>query len=105
MEVILSKKFYGYCPGLKRSLEIADNLWRQAKVAKKKIYFDVPLAHNEIVKKGLESKGFCQIDVNESISGRGNLFLISAHGASPDKINLLKQRGFKVKSATCPKVT
>lgn len=105
MQVILSNKFYGYCPGLDRSLEIADGLYRQAKKEKKKIYFDVPLAHNEIVKKGLEDKGFVQIKLNRETRGEKNLFLISAHGAGPEKISWLEKHGFKVKSATCPKVS
>jgi len=105
MKVILSNEFYGYCPGLERSLKIADNLYRQARKEKKKIYFDVPLAHNEIVKKNLEDKGFVQIKLNQKTSGGKNLFLISAHGASREKISWLVKRGFKVKSATCPKVS
>lgn len=105
MKVILSNKFYGYCPGLERSLKIADNLCGQAKKEKKRIYFDVPLAHNEIVQKKLEAKGFRQIKLEQETGGQGNLFLISAHGASREKISWLKKHGFKVKSATCPKVS
>lgn len=105
MEVILSNKFYGYCPGLKRSLLIADDLCEQAEKNKQKIYFDVPLAHNEIVKKNLEKKGLIQIKLNHKTHGGKNLFLVSAHGASREKISWLAKHGFKVKSATCPKVS
>ena len=82
MKIVLSNKFYGYCPGLERSLKIADDLCAQAQKEEKKIYFDVPLAHNEIVKKKLENKGFLQVKLNQETRGEKNLFLISAHGAS-----------------------
>lgn len=105
MKVILLNKFYGYCPGLERSLKIADGLFARAQKKNKKIYFDVPLAHNEIVKKNLEDKGFRQIQLDDKTAGDKNLFLISAHGASSEKIAWLQSRGFIVKSATCPKVS
>jgi len=104
MEVILLNKFYGYCPGLKRSLQIADELSTEASNENKKIYFDVPLAHNEIVEHNLRKKGFVHIDLDEKTDGKGNLFLVSAHGASYEKINWLRDHNFVVKSATCPTV-
>lgn len=105
MQITLLDKFYGYCPGLERSLKIADSLCEQTQKNQKKIYFDVPLAHNEIVKKKLEDKGFIQIELNRETDGQKNLFLISAHGASRQKISWLKKHGFKIKSAACPKVS
>lgn len=105
MKVILLNKFYGYCPGLKRSLMMAEDLCEQAKKKQQKIYFDIPLAHNEIVKRNLEARGLMQIKLNRQTTGRGNLFLISAHGASQEKAAWLKSRGFEVKLATCPKVS
>ena len=104
MEVILLNKFYGYCPGLKRSLKVADDVAKEAIKENKKIYFDVPLAHNEIVEKNLEKKGFLETDLSESSDGKDNLFLVSAHGASSDKISWLRDHNFVVRSATCPTV-
>jgi len=104
MKVILVNKFYGYCPGLKRSLKIADELALEAQKDGKKIYFDVPLAHNENVEKSLEKKGFVEVEVNENLDGTSKYFLISAHGASYDKIAKLRDCGFDVRSATCPTV-
>jgi len=104
MNVTLIPKFYGYCPGLKRSLEVANNLAKMAKKEGKKIYYDVPLAHNENVQKDLEEKGLSKVNFSKTSKGEDNYFLISAHGASYDKINQLKKQKFQVVSATCPTV-
>lgn len=105
MEVILIDKFLGYCPGLKRSFKIAHELADKAKRNKKRIYFDVPLAHNENVEKDLADRGFKQINLDtKELDGKGNYFLVSAHGASYDKIEKLRKQNFDVLSATCPTV-
>ncbi len=105
MKVILLPKFYGHCPGLKRSLKIADELIEQSKKDNKKIFYDVPLAHNEEVEKRLKNGGFEEVDVGEVKDGKDEYFLISAHGASPAKIALLESKNYTVRSAVCPTVT
>lgn len=104
MKVILSPKYYGYCPGLKRSLKIADELIKESKSSGRKIYYDVPLAHNTEVAKELEENGFNKVDVTGTRDAESDYFLVSAHGASSAKIAQLKQKNFDVRSATCPTV-
>lgn len=104
MRVILLPKFYGHCPGLKRSLKIADELIVESKKTNKKIFYDVPLAHNEEVEKRLKKGGFREVDIDETKDGKGEYFLISAHGASLAKIALLESKNYTVKSAVCPTV-
>ena len=104
MNVTLISKFYGYCPGLKRSLEVAHKLAEKAEKEARKIFYDVPLAHNENVQRDLEKRGLIKLEFSEKTEGSKNYFLISAHGASYNKINQLKQQNFAVISATCPKV-
>lgn len=103
-KVILIKDFYGYCPGLKQSLKIADELAVTAEKGHKKIFFDVPLAHNEKVSKNLQESGFRKIKLKEDIKGKGNYFLTSAHGANPQKYRWLKDHDFVITNATCPRV-
>ena len=105
MKVILEKKLYGYCPGLIRSFSVADDLIVTARRQKKKIYCDVPLAHNTDVMANLQKQGVELISVEDEKVNDGSYFLISAHGASDDKIAHLKKLGYEVVDATCPKVT
>jgi len=104
MKVILLPKFYGHCPGLKRSLKIADDLILESKKNGKKIYYDVPLAHNEEVEERLKKGGFKVVDINEVTDAGKEYFLVSAHGVSSKKIKELKSKNFNVKSAVCPTV-
>jgi len=104
MKVILEKKLYGYCPGLIRSFSVADDLIAKAKRTKKKIFCDVPLAHNTDVMKNLRRQGVELIKVEDEKVNDGSYFLISAHGASDIKIAHLRKLGYEVVDATCPKV-
>jgi len=105
MKIILQRNFYGYCPGLKRSFQVADELIEKAKAENKKIFCDVPLAHNADVMSSLRRQGVELIEMDENSRGEGQYFLVSAHGASTKKVQWLKKIGFKVWDATCPKVT
>lgn len=105
MKVILEKKFYGYCPGLIRSFNIADKLIKQAETDKKPIECDVPLAHNADVLEGLRLRGVKLIETDENTIGKNKHFLISAHGASHAKIEWLRKKGYEITDATCPKVS
>jgi len=104
MKVILLQKFYGHCPGLKRSLKIADDLIFEAKKNGKTIFYDVPLAHNEEVEERLKNGGFKEVDINEITDAGKEYFLVSAHGVSSKKIKELKGKNFDVRSAVCPTV-
>ena len=104
MKVILDAKFYGYCPGLIRSFRIADNLIKQSHKDKKKIECDVPLAHNADVLSDLRKRGVELIEIDEATDGSNKHFLVSAHGASHNRIEWLKAKGYEITDATCPKV-
>jgi len=104
MKVIKIDKFFGYCPGLKHSLRMAFELAEEAERERKKVYYDVPLAHNEDVANSLKERGFIEIVPDEKSDGEGNYFLISAHGASDSKAEWLESKNFVVRSAICPTV-
>lgn len=105
MKVILLPEFYGHCPGLMRSIKIADDLIEKAKKNGKKVFYDVPLAHNEEVVKRLQKNGFRMIDVSTVKDADQDYFIVSAHGVSPAKIAELENKNFEIVSATCPTVT
>lgn len=105
MKVILLKEFYGHCPGLERSFRIATELIGKAKKDGKKIYYDVPLAHNVAVLEKLKQDGFTEINIDGTENADKNYFVISAHGVSPSRIKELEKKNFEVVVATCPTVT
>lgn len=104
MEVILIDNLYGYCPGLTRSIEIANKLAETAKKEKCSVYCDVPLAHNAEVTAKLHRKGVILVDHIGQIKPKDDYFLVSAHGASHSRMGELSGRGFKVVDGVCPKV-
>lgn len=104
MEVMLIDKLYGYCPGLRSSLEIANKLAKTAKGEGCKVYCDVPLAHNAEVTARLHRKGIILVDHIGQIKPNNDYFLVSAHGASTERRKELESRGFKVIDGVCPRV-
>ena len=104
MEVILIDKFYGYCPGLKTSIELANNLAKKALSEKCMIYCDVPLAHNAEVTSRLHKRGVVLVENISTIQPYNDYFLVSAHGASKKRQEELGARGFKVVDGVCPRV-
>ena len=104
MEVILIDKLYGYCPGLDRSIGIANDLAKTAKAEKCVVYCDVPLAHNAEVTARLHKKGVKLVDHIGSVQPHNDYFLVSAHGASHSRKEELAERGFKVIDGVCPRV-
>jgi 4-hydroxy-3-methylbut-2-enyl diphosphate reductase len=96
---ILIAKTAGFCMGVRRAVEMALDLPRKHKDP---IFTYGPLIHNPQVVDLLEEKG---ITVMEDIPGKGiGTVLIRAHGVPPGTKKRLKNAGFKVVDATCPRV-
>lgn len=89
----------GFCMGVRRAVELALDAANQDGGP---IYTYGPLIHNPQVLAILGQK---QISVLEKIpeTGRGTV-IIRAHGVPPEDKNALKNAGFKVIDATCPRV-
>ncbi len=93
-------KHAGFCMGVRRAVEMVFDA--AAKDPFTPIYTFGPLVHNPQVLDLLGQKGIGVLDQVPDY-GRGTV-LIRAHGVRPHIENNLKDAGFDVMDATCPKV-
>ena len=94
---ILKIPNYGFCFGVKRSIDIARRVISESKLP---VYTYGPLIHNPQVIKQLEIEGIVPIASFNRIKP-GKLILRS-HGVTPEVIKEANSRGFEVIDATCP---
>ncbi len=98
MKVTVAKTA-GFCMGVRRAVDLvldASNL------SDEPIYTYGPLIHNPQVLQMLEEKEIFKI---EKIPSKGSgIVLIRAHGVPPEDEKALKDAGFTVINATCPRV-
>jgi (E)-4-hydroxy-3-methyl-but-2-enyl pyrophosphate reductase len=98
MKIIVAKTA-GFCMGVRRAVEMVLDA---SKTGNGSIYTFGPLIHNPQVLNILKEKG---IHVLDGIPQKGTgTVLIRAHGIPPDKGEQLKNAGFNVIDATCPRV-
>jgi len=98
MKITIAKTA-GFCMGVRRAVELALDASNRTDGS---IYTYGPLIHNPQVLNILEEKGISVIrQIPESGSGT---VLIRAHGVPPEDQKRLKNAGFNVIDATCPKV-
>lgn len=92
-------KVAGFCMGVRRAMNMALNL---SATTNKQIYTYGPLIHNPSALELLRSRG---VDVLENIPKHGSgTVIIRAHGITPLERTQLKEAGFEIVDATCPKV-
>lgn len=98
MKVTVAKTA-GFCMGVRRAVEIA---FDAANSSPAPICTYGPLIHNPQVLASLKERG---ISVIENIPEFGSgIVIIRAHGIPPGERKGLKQAGFRVIDATCPRV-
>lgn len=98
MKVTIAKTA-GFCMGVRRAVEMA---FDSANTTSENICTYGPLIHNPQVLSLLEERGIFVIDeIPESGSGT---VIIRAHGIPPQERQALKDAGFEVIDATCPRV-
>ena len=98
MKITIAKTA-GFCMGVRRAVELALDASNRTNDP---IYTYGPLIHNPQVLDILEEKG---ISVISQIPEKGSgTVLIRAHGVPPEDREALKNAGFTVLDATCPKV-
>ncbi|MHC4455758.1 MAG: 4-hydroxy-3-methylbut-2-enyl diphosphate reductase [Planctomycetota bacterium] len=94
MKVIIAKKC-GFCPGVKNAIKIAEKTLRE----ESNVYSLGPIIHNQDEVQRLAKAGLKTVEnVNEIKSGT---VLIRSHGAAPQQIAMLKEKGLKIVDATC----
>ncbi len=88
----------GFCFGVRRSVEMAEDLLKQGNC----VSFGM-LIHNDDVVARLAQQGLKTVTLVEEVNP-GDRVLIRAHGVPPQTIHQLEERGASVQDATCPKV-
>ncbi len=102
---VIKASVLGFCFGVKRAVEAAEEACKQEENVNKKIFTLGPLIHNPIVLDDLEKKGVHVLSadrINEV--PKDSLVIIRAHGTTPEIINSLKQKEIRILDATCPRV-
>jgi 4-hydroxy-3-methylbut-2-enyl diphosphate reductase len=95
---IYRAKHGGVCVGVERAIKIA----LEAAEKWESIYSLGPLIHNRIAVEELRKKGVITVeDVNDI---KNKKVIIRSHGIHPDILKILKNKGFEIIDATCPRV-
>jgi (E)-4-hydroxy-3-methyl-but-2-enyl pyrophosphate reductase len=98
---VIKTKHSGYCFGVKRALGIAEDILRKNKNSKIKIFTLGSIIHNSGVTNEMTKKGLISAKKLEQIEP-GSIFIIRAHGLSPELLKELKNKDISIVDATCP---
>lgn len=98
----------GFCGGVKRAIEIVDELLKNNE-AKRPIYMLGSLIHNKHITSSFEEKGIIILDdklSKEEMLDRvdSGTVIISAHGVAPSIITKAQDKGLTIVDTTCPYV-
>ena len=94
---VVIAKFAGFCYGVKRAVETVKKLKLENK--EKNVFVLGELIHNSQVIKELEDLGIRT--VNELPENESGICVIRSHGASPEIIDDIPQKGFELVELTC----
>ncbi|MBU2027759.1 MAG: 4-hydroxy-3-methylbut-2-enyl diphosphate reductase [Proteobacteria bacterium] len=97
-------KTAGFCMGVKRAVDIVIDMARQK--GREIIYTYGPLIHNPQTVELLRKRGIVPIGSLDEIdcTPAGAVMVVRAHGISPAERKKIKEKGFRIIDATCPKV-
>jgi len=98
LKVILARGA-GFCFGVTRAVKLAKDSLKT-----RQIYTLGPLIHNPQAVQELEKLGARKIKEIEE-APPGSTVVISAHGAGPEVVARIKEKGFEILDATCPFVS
>lgn len=104
--IIQIAKHSGFCYGVKRAIQILDDLIESNK-GEKRVFTLGPIIHNNQVTEYYEEKGVKIIEkLTDFMDNRidGDRLVIRSHGAPKFVYDLAKVQGFRVNDATCPYV-
>jgi 4-hydroxy-3-methylbut-2-enyl diphosphate reductase len=98
--VVLAKP-RGFCAGVVRAIDIVE---RALDFFPPPIYVFHEIVHNRYVVENLSKRNVIFVDGIEEIPD-GSVCVFSAHGVSPQIVELAQTKGLRVIDATCPLVT
>lgn len=90
--------FAGFCFGVKRAIEIAENELQQTE----KLYCVGEIVHNEEEIQRLEDSGLVSIDYKKLTESAGAKVMLRAHGEPPSTYNQAQINNIEIIDATCP---
>ena len=91
----------GFCAGVVRAIDIVE---RALDYFPSPIYVFHEIVHNRYVVENLSKRNVVFVDGLEEVPD-GSVCVFSAHGVSPQVVELAQSKGLKVIDATCPLVT
>jgi len=94
MRVIVAEKC-GFCHGVKDAISMAEKILARGG----DVYSLGPVIHNKDMVERLAKKGLKTVDSVEDI--RSGTVLIRSHGAAPEQIAKIREKGLKIADATC----
>ena len=101
VEIILAPHA-GFCFGVERAIELAEEAAKYTKEGKK-VYTFGPLIHNPQEIGRLKTLGVNVLDSEEKLDNN-TVLILRSHGIPPQKERELKAKGVKIIDATCPYV-
>lgn len=97
MEILLAKTA-GFCPGVKRAVDMV-----YEETNKGNVYTYGPIIHNEEVVNDLESKGVHVIESEQQLKElESGTVVIRSHGMKREIYDLIKEKALELVDATCP---
>ncbi len=100
MKAIIAKNS-GYCFGVKRALEITENVLEKYKNKNISVFSMGQIIHNRGVIEDLKTRGL-EVVENENDIIPGSVFIVRSHGMSPRFLKKLKLKGVIIIDTSCP---
>jgi 4-hydroxy-3-methylbut-2-enyl diphosphate reductase len=94
MKVIVAEKC-GFCHGVKNAIRMAEKILAQ----EDEVYSLGPIIHNKDVVEQLAQTGLKTVSKGEDI--QSGTVLIRSHGAAPQQLAKLREKGINIVDATC----
>ena len=94
MEVLVAKKC-GFCHGVRNAISVAEKILSK----QNDVYSLGPIIHNKDVVEQLAKSGLKTVNTIKQI--QSGTVLIRSHGAAPEQIAKLKEKGLNIVDATC----
>ncbi len=94
MKVTLAENC-GFCPGVRNAISLAERIVGE----ENEVYSLGPIIHNKDAVDHLTKAGLKTVDSLDEINS--GTVLIRSHGAAPDQIAKLEEKGLKIVDATC----
>lgn len=102
---IIRSEVLGFCAGVRLAVDKAEKALAETKnTAENPVYTFGPLIHNKIALDALEKKGLSILTEENIENAKSGTVIIRAHGVAPEIEEKLKESGFSIINATCPRV-